>query len=581
MSRSGPFLPGKSMNKNRWLINESGRAATNDFAATLHVPAAGARLLTARGLAGVPAARDFLEPPQGSVHDPFLFSRMREAVDLIIAAAREGKSILIHGDYDADGISGTAILFHYFNGPFSTVYRFVPDRRRDGYGVAERAVAWAIEQKVGLFVAVDCGTSDAERLRRIEAAGIPVIVCDHHQMPVEGFDGGLLLNPVRPGETYPFAGLCGTGVAWKLVQALAASGFQGGTEPEELLDLVALATVADMAPLLDENRFLVKAGLARINTRMRIGLEAIRGLARLNGSEITARHLSFAFAPRLNAPGRVSRAKPSLEILCASARDRVFELATALESDNDRRRELTQKVQDEAIALINGMSDRDDRGGFVLAGEGWDEGVLGIAAARVVEQFGRPAILMSPSSGMLKGSGRSIPGVNLKEQLDYFHDDLVRYGGHAGAVGLTLDPARLEGFASAFSQRLRDAIGDERGVPLRIDAELAISDCTAELLNFLALCEPFGNGNPEPVWLMRNLQVLRDTTIVGDGHMKLFFMDGEGARGSAISFGWDRTQTPEDLHGRVLDLAVTVRKSSYLGAVYVDLRLVDLRESGA
>ncbi len=569
------------MNKHRWVINESGRAATTDFATTLHIPAAGARLLTARGLADVSAAREFLEPPLSSVHDPFLFSRMREAVDIVSTAAKAGKSILIHGDYDADGISGTAILFHYFSGAFDPVFRFVPDRRKDGYGVAERAVEWAIEQKVGVFVAVDCGTSDAERLRRVEAAGIPVIVCDHHQMPVEGFDGGILLNPVEPGETYPFPGLCGAGVAWKLVQALSASGFKGGVDPEELLDLVALATVADMAPLVAENRFLVRAGLARINTRMRVGLEAIRGLARLNGSEITARHLSFAFAPRLNAPGRVSRAKPSLEILCASARDRAFELAATLESDNERRRELTRLVQEEAVAVINGMADRDARGGFVLAGENWDEGVLGIAAARVVEEFGRPAILMSPSSGMLKGSGRSIPGVNLKEQLDHFHDDLVRYGGHAGAVGLTLDPAKLDGFASAFSERLRDTIGDERGVPLRIDAELAVSECTVELLDFLAHCEPFGNGNPEPVWLLRDVQVLRDTTIVGDGHMKLFFMDGEGARGSAISFGWERPQTPEDLHGRALDLAVTIRKSAYLGTVYPDLRLVDMRESGS
>ncbi|HEU4364329.1 MAG TPA: single-stranded-DNA-specific exonuclease RecJ [Candidatus Krumholzibacteria bacterium] len=569
------------MNKYRWLVNERGNGAAAGLAATLNIPRAGARLLAARDVADASAARDFLSPPDSSVHDPFFFARMRDAVTLVQAAARDGKTVLVHGDYDADGISGTAILFHYLDGPFATVLRFVPDRRRDGYGVAERAVAWAIDQKVGLFIAVDCGTSDAERLRRVQAAGIPVIVCDHHQMPVEGFDGGVLLNPVCPGETYPFGGLCGAGVAFKLVQALQTSGFAGGVNPSDLLDLVALATVADMAPLTGENRFLVKAGLARINRGMRAGLEAIRGLARLNGSEITARHLSFAFAPRLNAPGRVSRARPSLEILCASARDRAFELAMILEGDNERRRELTQRVHEEAVAAINGMPDRDTRGGFVLVGETWDEGVLGIAAARVVEQFGRPAILMSPSNGLLKGSGRSIAGVNLKEQLDHFHDDLIRYGGHAGAVGLTLEPSKLDRFANAFSDRLRDTVGVERGVPLRIDAVLAIAECDHDLLDFLARCEPFGNANEEPVWMLRDVQITRDTTIVGDGHMKLFFMDADGARGSAISFGWDRPQTPEDLHGRAVDLAVTVRKSSYLGTVYPDLRLVDIRESGA
>ncbi len=566
------------MNKYRWVVNEGGcRAADLDVPG---VPAAGARLLAARGLTDASAVRDFLSPPESSRHDPFLFAGMRDAVALVEKTARDGASVLIHGDYDADGISSTAILFHYFNGAFETVYRFVPDRRRDGYGVAERAVEWAIEQKVGLFIAVDCGTSDSERLRRVEAAGIPVIVCDHHQLPVEGFDAGVLLNPVRPGETYPFAGLCGAGVTFKLVEALHASGFKGGEEPDALLDLVALATIADMAPLAGENRFLVKAGLARINRGMRAGLEAIRGFARLNGSEITARHIAFAFAPRLNAPGRVARAKPSLEILCASARARAFELATILEGDNEKRRELTQRVTDEAVAAINAMPDRDARGGFVLAGDAWDEGVLGIAAARLVEQFGRPAILMSPSHGMLKGSGRSVPGVNLKEQLDHFHDDLVRYGGHAGAVGLTLDPSKLESFASAFSERLRDAVGPERGVPLRVDAEISIPECNNELLDFLARCEPFGSGNEEPVWLLRDVQIARDTSVVGEGHMKLFFLDGDGARGSAISFGWDRAQTAEDLHGRALDLAVTIRRNTYLGTVHPDLRLVDFRESG-
>jgi single-stranded-DNA-specific exonuclease len=564
------------MNKFRWLLPD-GVDGAGRLSEALAIPAAGARLLAARGMRSPDVARAYLNPSESNVHDPFAFSQMGDAVGLVERAARDGVSVVVHGDYDADGISGTAILFHYLSASFDNVYRFVPDRRRDGYGVAERAINWALDQKVGLFIAVDCGTSDGARLGRLRSAGIPVIVCDHHQMPLEGFDAGVLLNPARPGETYPYDGLCGAGVAYKLIQALHAHGFKGGAAPDDLLDLVALATVADMAPLTGENRYLVKAGLERINRGMRAGLEAIRGFARLNGSEITARHLAFAFAPRLNAPGRISRAKPSLEILCASARDRAFELARTLEADNERRRELTRQVEEEAVALINGMPDREARGGFVLAGEAWDEGVLGIAAARVVEAFGRPAILMSKSGEMLKGSGRSMPGVNLKAQLDHFHDDFVRYGGHAGAVGLTMEPARFDAFASAFSDRLRAALGPERGAPLRIDAELTISDCNHELLDFLSRCEPFGHANPEPLWAMRDVHITRDTGLVGDGHMKLFFEDASGARGSAISFGWDRPESPEDLHGRAMDLAVTVRKSAYLGKVYPDLRLVDMR----
>jgi single-stranded-DNA-specific exonuclease len=569
------------MNRYRWIQNTIDEDAAHGLADAFGLPIAVARMLAGRSMTDVAAVREFFDPSPGQAHDPFLFARMQDAVACVRTAAHAGRGVLVHGDYDVDGISGAALLFHYLNGPFASVSRFVPDRRKDGYGVADRAVEWALEQKVGLFIAVDCGTSDAERLRRLESAGIPVIVCDHHQLPPEGEVPGLLLNPVRPGETYPFPSLCGTGVAYKLVRALEASGFRGGVDADSLLDLVALATVADMMPLVDENRYLVRAGLARINGAPRPGLEAIRGLARLSGSEITSRHLSFVFAPRLNAPGRVSRPKPSLEILCADARDEAVQLAAVLEEDNDRRRALTERVQQEAIAVVNGMEDREGRGGFVLAGASWDEGVLGIAAARLVEQFGRPAILMSPSHGVLKGSGRSIPGVDLKAELDHFRDRLVRYGGHAGAVGLTMQPDQLDAFASDFSDRLRGMIPPGRGPALTIDAMVTIPECSLELLDVLARCEPFGAGNPEPVWMLRDVQVARETCLVGDGHLKLFFFDGNGARGSAIAFGWDRPQSPEDMHGRAVDLAVRIRRSSYLGVVYPDLRLVDVRETGS
>jgi single-stranded-DNA-specific exonuclease len=568
------------MNKYRWVVTQPDAAALPGLSRGSSIPPAGARFLAARALTDPAAIAAFLNPVAGHAHDPFLFDHMREAVAVVDAAARSGDALLVHGDYDVDGISGAALLYHYFNGVFKDVHRFVPDRRKDGYGVADRAVDWAIEQKVGLFIAVDCGTSDGARLRRLEAAGIPVIVCDHHLLPVEGDVAGVLLNPVRPGETYPFPSLCGTGVAFKLVQALHASGVRGAVAPESLLDLVALATVADMATLAGENRYFVRAGLDLINRSARPGLDAIRTMARLSGTPVNSRHLSFVFAPRLNAPGRVSRPKPSLEILCEPARDKALQLATVLESENERRRFLTSRVEDDAISAIRGYQDLTARGAFVLANETWDEGVLGIAAARVVEQFGRPAILMSRSHDVLKGSGRSVPGVDLKQQLDHFHDRLLRYGGHAGAVGLTMAPEELDRFADEFSQRLRELVHPEAGMPLRIDAQLELSECTIDLLDFLAACEPFGSGNPQPVWMLRDLQVARETCLVGDNHLKLFVLDNAGARASAIAFGWDRDVSPEDLHGRAIDLAVTLRKHTFMGKTEVEMRMLDLRASG-
>jgi single-stranded-DNA-specific exonuclease len=237
-------------------------------------------------------------------------------------------------------------------------------------------------------------------------------------------------------------------------------------------------------------------------------------------------------------------------------------------------------VEEDAIAAIRGYADLNARGAFVLANEAWDEGVLGLAASRVVEQFGRPAILMSRSHDVLKGSGRSVPGVDLKEQLDHFHDRLLRYGGHAGAVGLTMSPDQLEPFAADFSEHVRALVSPESGLPLTIDAELAITECTTELLDFLAYCEPFGSGNPQPVWMLRDVQVARETCLVGDNHLKLFLYDGAGARASAICFGWERAESPEDLHGRAIDLAVTLRRHVFQGNVEVELRVTDLRMSG-
>ncbi|MCI0451707.1 MAG: single-stranded-DNA-specific exonuclease RecJ [Candidatus Latescibacteria bacterium] len=570
------------MNKYRWVVKEGGDdAAARELARALDLPPAAARLFASRAFTDPDAVRAFLDPSRVDTHDPFLFERMRDAVALVEAALRDRTPILVHGDYDVDGISGAALLYRFLNRGDSQIRRFVPDRRKDGYGISERAIEWALEQRVGLFIAVDCGTSDAPRLRQLESAGIPVIVCDHHLLPVDGDVAGVLLNPMRPGERYPFVSLCGTGVAFKLVQALEASGVRGAESTASLVDLVALATVADVAPLVGENRYLTRTGLARMNSAPRAGIEALRNFSRLSAGSINTRHLSFAFAPRLNAPGRVSRPKPALEILCVDAKDRAFQLAGILEAENERRRELTQRVQDEATAAITDMHDRDTRGGFVLANEAWDEGVLGIAAARLAEQFGRPAILMGSSGGLLKGSGRSIPGVDLKAQLDHFRDHFIRYGGHAQAVGLTMEPTRLSYFADGFGQRLRGIVQPERGLPLSIDASLTIPECDLELLDFLARCEPFGAGNEEPVWLVRDVQVARETCLVGDGHLKLFVYDASGARASAIAFGWDRPQSPEDLHGRALDLAVRVRKNVYLGSVYPELRLVDLMDAGS
>jgi len=541
-------------------------------------PSAGARFLVSRGVTSAEDIRKYLAPSSADVGDPFAFEHMEEAVAAVKRAADQGRSVLVHGDYDVDGISGTALLYQYLRGLFETVYRFLPDRRRDGYGLSERAVDWALAEGVGLVVTVDCGTSDGVLIERLRSQGIDVVVCDHHDFPDEGAAEGIVLNPKRGGETYPHRDLCGTGVAFKFVEALHARGVRGNTAPESLVDLLALATVGDMMPLTGENRYFVRTGLELINTSPRPGLEAIKSYSRIGSKPVTAGHISFVFGPRLNAPGRVARPKPALEILTTANKDEARRLAGELEYDNEKRRSLTDVVRDDAFDRIREMTDRATRGGFVLAGDHWDEGVLGIAAARVAEEFGRPAILLSVNGDVAKGSGRSIRGVNLKKHVDRLQEFFVKYGGHQQAVGLTMKTARIDEFGRSLSDSLKEDVDLEATAPpLRIDGTINLEECSLDLLDFLSRCEPFGYGNREPVWKISDVQVMRDTTYVGDNHLKLFFQDPRGNPGNAIAFGWDRPETPDDLVNRSVDVAVRIKKGHYMGNDYPDLQLVDLR----
>jgi single-stranded-DNA-specific exonuclease len=544
------------------------------------VPPTAARFLAARSYDTVEAAEAYLQPQDIQPTDPFLFEHMAEAVRSIHESVKAKHRILIHGDYDVDGICGTALLFEYLHSLVPHVFRFVPDRRKDGYGIALRSVDWAIDHRVGLFIAVDCGTSDDEAVARLEAAGVRVVICDHHELPVDGRVGGILLNPARPSEAYPFSGLCGTGVAYKLVKALESKGVKGSVSADSLLDLFALATVADMAPLVGENRRLVREGLERINEDPRVGVRALKNAARLDHRTVGSGHIGFMLAPRINAPGRIASPKPALEMLCEKNAARSAQLAAILESDNERRREMTDRVKDEVIERIQQAGDWRDRGGFILADEDWDEGVLGIAAARVVEEFGRPALLISLAGEMGKGSGRSVPGVHLKEQLDRCAVHLSKFGGHAQAVGFSIEPSRIAQFTEDLSNSLKRATSALPPKPvLAIDGELSIAECSMELLDFLGRCEPFGTGNRRPVWRVPRVTILPQTRMVADKHLKLFVSERGGATAEAIGFSWARRAiAPEALHGKTVDLAVALEKGYYLNRHYAEIRVLDIRE---
>ncbi len=571
-----------TLNKYVWEQNGLPDAAlVRSLGQSLDVPRAGARLLASRSFT-VETARPYLYAGETKPHDPFLFEHMSRAVECLANAVAKKKRILIHGDYDVDGICGTAILYRYLHGLVPHVFRFLPDRRKDGYGIAERSVQWATENHVGLFIGVDCGTSDGELVARMESAGIDVVICDHHEFPIDREAKGVILNPIRDGESYPFAGLCGTGVAFKFLQAAEASGVKGAVPCESLLDFLALATVGDVAPLVDENRDFVREGLVTMNAARRPSLAALAASAGFDRPELTSFHIGYILAPRLNAPGRISNPKPALELLCEDDPRRAFELAAVLEEENKRRKLLTEKVKNEVMEKIGSLPDRDRRGGFVLVGEHWNEGVLGIAAARVVDEFGRPAVLISLEGEVGKGSGRSVPGLHLKEQLDKCSAHLLRHGGHGQAVGFSVDPANVAAFVRDLSAQLDNATAALPKKPrLRVDAHLSLDECSLELVEFLSRCEPFGQGNQSPVWLVENVVVSPETRYVGKKHLKLFLQDNKGIDAEGILFNWSERKIPPDsLAGLVVDLAVSVRKGYYLERYYPEIHVLDIRASG-
>jgi single-stranded-DNA-specific exonuclease len=515
-----------------------------ELAVSLDIPTAGARFLASRSL-DIATVQTYLHTDGSIVHDPFLFDDMARAVERIGEAVAKKKRILIHGDYDVDGICGTAVLYRYLHGIVPHVFRFLPDRRTDGYGIAKRAADWAVDNNVGLFIGVDCGTSDGDIIGHMESAGIDVIVCDHHEFPVEREARGIVLNPARESDHYPFRGLCGTGVAFKLILALEQRGVSGAVSAWSLLDLVAMATVGDVSPLVDENRYFVREGLALAGTKPRPGLAALAATAKLQRQELTAFHVGYILAPRLNAPGRLSNPKPALELLCTDDAVRAAELAAVLEAENDRRKSLTERVKREAMERIRAM-------------------------------------LVSLEGGVGKGSGRSIPGVNLKEHLDRCSGYLLRHGGHAQAVGFSIDPSKLGAFVRQFSVQLDQATATLPKKPrLHIDTEISFDECSLELIDFLSSCEPFGQGNPAPVWIIKDVVIRPETRRVGNGHLKFFFRDSRGMDAEGICFNWLQRETrPESLHGLVMDLAVSIRRGYYLEKYYPEIHVIDVRLSG-
>jgi single-stranded-DNA-specific exonuclease len=548
-------------------------AQLSQLAAALSVPRALAALLLQRGFDEVESARRFLRPALDQLGDPLAFRGMEEAVAAVATAVREGQIILVHGDYDVDGQCATALLTRALRQAGATVEPFVPHRMRDGYDFREAGLARAREVGAGLILTCDCGITAVDAVRTARAEGFAVVVTDHH-LPGDVLPPATaIVDPQLDGDASPYAMLCGTGVAFKLVQALVPVLGLPPHFPLHLLDYVALATVADVVPLEGENRILVQQGL-KVLTRSRwVGLRALIRSAGLDGKPLRAGQLGFVLGPRLNAVGRIGDAKDGLRLLLTDDEAEARRLADQLESQNTERQSLDQAILEQAIEQVETNGRLDTDAAIVLAAEGWHAGVIGIVASRLVERYGRPTFMIAfdgepPTMG--KGSGRSISRFHLRDALTACDDLLERYGGHRMAAGLTIHRDRLDAFRERFVAEANRLLDPDDLVPeQRVDVVLRLDEATPELESLCQHLEPCGMGNSGPVFAVRGVW-LDAAREVGKGHLKGTLRAG-GAAIDAIGFGmFDRAPAASEL----VDVAFKLETNTYRGRESLQARML-------
>jgi single-stranded-DNA-specific exonuclease len=536
-------------------------------------------LLATRGLADIEGAKTYLRPRLDQLNDPCLMLDLDRAVERLDRAITNGERILIHGDYDVDGMSSTTLLTKTLRMLGASAIPFIPRRIEDGYDLGSAGVDAALRERVGVVVTCDCGTSAHEPVRALQDAGIDVIISDHH-LPSSGSlpPAFAVLNPKRPGCTSPDRDLAAVGVAFKLALALVRKRRGNENAVYGMLDLVALATIADIAPLRGENRVLARYGLKMLNETQNVGLRALIRAAGLADRPITAGRVGFILAPRLNAVGRLGHAIRGVELLLSTDEHKANALARDFEEMNERRQEVDRATLVQAREMLSSAS-MSETYGIVLAAEGWHPGVIGIVASRIVEEFGRPTVLVSLDGDVGKGSGRSISAFDLHSGLSACRDVLMRFGGHRSAAGITVARERLPEFAERFNAIARERLTPEDLVPeLRADLEVTLGELTQQLELLLRHVEPCGVGNPSPVLVARQVTVSAPPKIVGreQEHLKLWLADAAGTHIEALGWGM-ATRAGEVEPGAILDVAFRLESDEYHGEKRLQARLADFR----
>ena len=563
----------------RWIPQPCDEARSTELAAALGIAPIVARLLCQRGFSDPEVASRFLNPSLDHLHDPMALAGMGPAVERILAAIAAKERIAIHGDYDVDGITSTVILRRALELLGADVVHFLPERLKDGYGLQPAAIERLHADGVALVISVDCGIRGADAGRRARELGVDLIITDHHEPDTELPPALAVINPKRADCSYPDKYLAGVGVALKLVQALCRRANREAWLPG-FIKVAAIGTLADVVPLVGENRVIAKLGLDLLTKGPhKVGLRALLEVSGLTGKTIDSYHVGFMLAPRVNAAGRMSTPDIAARLLLAADEglaDEVRLLAQQLDGENLRRQEEEAEILAAAKKIVTTDPDVGARSVLVVAGDGWHRGVIGIVASKLVDAFHRPAIVLSIEDGIAHGSCRSIPQFDMLGALERSAHLFTRFGGHRQAAGLALDALRIKELRRAVNDVADETLGPDDLMPrLRIDGDLTFRGITGGVAAGVAALAPFGAGNPRPVFAARGVQIIDGPRKLKERHLKMALkQDGRVFRAIA----WRAAERQEALGDqRTIDVAFSLEQNQYNGEVFVELNIADFR----
>ena len=566
----------------KWVFNNQKFSFANQLKEDLGIPLIYAQLLEQRGITTFDEAKQFLRPSSKDFHSPYLMLGMRKAVNRIVLAKEKGQRLMVYGDYDVDGTCSVALMFQFIQQLGIDVVHYQPDRYKEGYGISMAGVQSAKNGNIDLVIALDCGVKAIEQSRELKKAAIDLIICDHH-LPGNNLPTCVaLLNPKQQDCLYPFKDLCGCGIGFKLIQAIGEELELNQENIFSFLDLTAIATAADLVPMVGENRVIVKLGLELMNSSPRQGVKALLETSNKK-EELESSDLVFSLAPRINAAGRLAHASIAVKLLASKSKNDALNFAKEIEQINSLRKKKDKTITHQALLLLE--NDKDKVTSVVCSGD-WHKGVVGIVASRLIETYYRPTVVLCNDGELITGSVRSVKGFDVHEILVEIEDIFVRFGGHKYAAGVTLLPTKLEEFKIRFEEAVKRKITKEiLTQKIHIDAKLSSQDLVRDkknnpfprLYRLVDQLAPFGPGNMRPVFMLENMLDAGNSRVVGETHLKLNVkQDGGNITFDGIGFGLGHLASTVKEQSNSFAIAFSMEKNQYNGRTSFQLRVRDL-----